>query len=83
MAYAITAGNDICLCALWPSQYTGKMWEYWLKYETGSFWHCDEKSFLNMMFHNTKRQKFVTEMYHKSGTDPWGAIVAIAPFLKK
>jgi len=20
--------------------------EYWLKYETGSLWHCDEKSFL-------------------------------------
>jgi len=27
------------------SQYTEKKREYWLKYETGSFWHCDEKSF--------------------------------------
>jgi len=28
------------------SQYTGKRREYWLKYEAGSFWHCDEKSLL-------------------------------------
>ena len=28
------------------SQHTGKMWEYWLKHETGSFWHCDKNSFL-------------------------------------
>ena len=32
------------LCPL-ASQYTGKMQEYWLKYETGPSWHCDKKSF--------------------------------------
>jgi len=31
---------------LLASQCTGKMRECWLKHETGSFWHCDEKSFL-------------------------------------
>ena len=47
MADAITGGNDIGLWALWPTNIPEKMWEFWLKYETGSFWHCDEKSFLN------------------------------------
>ena len=43
MADAITRGNDIRLWALWPANIPEKMREYWLKYETGSFWHCDEK----------------------------------------
>ena len=30
----------------WPANVKEKMREYWLKYETGYFWHCDEKSFL-------------------------------------
>jgi len=28
------------------SKYTEKMLEYWLKNDTGSLWHCDEKLFL-------------------------------------
>ena len=43
MADAITAGNDI---GLWPANIPEKIREYWLKYGTDSFWHCDEKSFL-------------------------------------
>ena len=46
VANAITRGNDIGLSALWPANIAGKMREYWLKYQTGSFWHCNEKSFL-------------------------------------
>jgi len=41
MADAITGGNDIGLWALWPANIPEKMQEYWLKYETGSFRHCD------------------------------------------
>jgi len=37
MADAITGGNDIALWALWPANIPEKMWEYWLKYEKGSF----------------------------------------------
>jgi len=29
--------------ALWSANIPEKMREYWLKYETGSFWHCAEK----------------------------------------
>jgi len=57
MADAITGGNDIGLCALWPANIPEKMWEYWLKYEKDSFWSCGEKSFYNMMFHNTATTK--------------------------
>jgi len=46
MADAITGGNDIDLWAFWPASVLEKILEYWLKYETGSFWHCDEKPFL-------------------------------------
>ena len=46
MADAITGGNDIGLWAFWLANVPEKMREYWLKYETGSFWDCDEKSFL-------------------------------------
>jgi len=46
MANAITGGNDIGLWAVWPANIPEKMREYWLKHETGSFQHCDEKSFL-------------------------------------
>ena len=42
MADAITGGNNI---GLWPVSVPEKMREYLLKYETGSLWHCDEKSF--------------------------------------
>jgi len=54
------------------SQYTGKMWEYWLKYETGSFWNCDEKSFLrhDVPRHQHKRHKLVTDMHQKSYSSP-------------
>jgi len=45
MADAITGGNDINLWALCPANIPEKMREYWLKYETGFFGHCDEKSF--------------------------------------
>ena len=37
VANAITRGNDIGLSALWPANIAGKMREYWLKYQTGSF----------------------------------------------
>ena len=40
--------------------YRKKMREYWLKYEAGSFWYCDENHFLNVMFHNTE----MTETCH-------------------
>ena len=46
MADAIAGGNDIGLWAFWPANLPEKTREYWLKYETGSYWHCDEKSFL-------------------------------------
>ena len=46
MADAITGGNDIGLWALLPANIPEKMREYWLKYETRSFWRCDEKAFL-------------------------------------
>jgi len=48
------------------SEYNGKMREYWLKYEAGSFWNCDEKTFLKHDVPQHKRQKLVTDMYHKS-----------------
>ena len=44
MADATTGGNDI---GLWSANIPEKMQEYWLKNETGSLWHCDEKLFLN------------------------------------
>jgi len=37
VADAFTGGNDIGLWALWPTNIPEKMWEFWLKYETGSF----------------------------------------------
>jgi len=46
MADAITGGNYTGLWVLWLANIPEKMREYWLKYETISFWHCDEKSFL-------------------------------------
>jgi len=46
MADVITGGNDIGLWALWPANIPDKMWEYGLKFETGTFWQCDETSFL-------------------------------------
>jgi len=46
MADAITGGNDVGLWSLWPVSVPEKMREYWLKFETGSFWYFDEKSFL-------------------------------------
>ena len=66
MAEAITGGNDIGLRALWPANILEKMREYWLKYETGSFWHCDEVIFEAWYSTTQKRQKRVTEVYHKS-----------------
>ena len=30
---------------LWPANMPENMRKYWLKKETGSFWHCDEKPF--------------------------------------
>jgi len=46
MADAFTGGNDVSLWALWPANILEKMRQYGLKCETGSFRHCDEKSFL-------------------------------------
>jgi len=46
MADAITGGSDIGLLALWSANIPDKMRKYWLKYETGSFSHSDDKSFL-------------------------------------
>jgi len=53
--------------------YQEKMQEYWLKYETGSVRHCDEKLFLNYVIPQVgklwttaqKRQKLVMEMHRK------------------
>jgi len=63
MADAITGGPL-------ANQYTRKKREYWLKYETGSFWHCDEKSFFKHNVPQHRRQKLVTEMYHKFYSSP-------------
>jgi len=45
MADAFTAGNEIGHWAIWPTNIPEKMWEYWLKYETGSFLRCDKVIF--------------------------------------
>jgi len=42
---AITGGNNIGLWALWPANIPEQMREYWLKHETGSFWHCDQSHY--------------------------------------
>jgi len=44
MADAITVGNDI---GLWSANTPEEMQKYWLKNETGSLWHCDEKLLLS------------------------------------
>jgi len=58
MADAITGGNDMGFLALWPA----KISEHWLKYETGSFWHCDKESFLKHDVPQHGKDKLVTEM---------------------
>jgi len=65
MADTITGGNDIGVWAFWPANIPEKMWEYWLKYETGSFSHC-VMSFLKHDVPQHRKDKLVTEMYGKS-----------------
>ena len=65
MADAITWGSDIALWALWPANVPEKMREYWLKYETGSFWYCDEKSFFK---HDVPQHRKDTNLSWKCAT---------------
>ena len=69
MTDAIIVGNTIDFWALWPANTSAKVREYWLKYEKGSFWHCDEKSFLKhgvpqYIKHRNLSRKCTTSLIH-------------------
>jgi len=68
MADAITGGNDI---GLWSSNTPEEMQKHWLKTETGSLWHCDEKLFvIHDVPQHRKDRNSSMEMLHKSYLSP-------------
>ena len=66
----VTLETTISVCG--PSGqpiYPTKRGNYWLKYETGSFWHCEEKSVLKheVLWHRKDRtlsRKSTTSLIH-------------------
>ena len=68
MADAITVGNDI---GLWSANTPEEMQKYWLKNETGSLWHCDEKLLLSHdVPQHRKERNLSMEMHHKVYSSP-------------
>jgi len=68
MADAITVRNDI---GLWLANIPEEMQKYWLKNETGSLWHCDEKLFLSHdVPQHRKERNSSMEMHHKVYSSP-------------
>ena len=70
----VTLETTISVCG--PSGqpiYPTKRGNYWLKYETGSFWHCEEKSVLKheVLWHRKDRtlsRKSTTSLIHHRTT---------------
>jgi len=68
MADAITVGNDV---GLWSATIPEEMQKYWLKNETGSLWHCDEKLLLSHdVPQHRKERNLSMEMHHKVYSSP-------------